>query len=184
MPRTLDFALVAALAFASSAVAQDPPTPPAPEAAEPAAEAPVTHAEGVAAEPGVDRIYRAFHEAYRKLDAEAVAATYDQDALYLSPGAEVRQGRASVTEGFQRLFGWAREGGAQIGITFEIVERQLGPEMGYDVGYFRMTTRREDGSTAVNRGKFVVVLRPGDEGWRIVVDSFSPVQQTPPDGAP
>lgn len=171
MLRPVGIALAAALSLPPVGHAQEAPP-------EPAAGPAVVHADGVTAEPTVDRIYRVFHEAYRALDAGRVAATYGDHALYLSPGADLRRGRASVEEGFERLFGWARENGARLDIRFEIVERRLGADLGYDVGYFDLTTRREDGSTTRSRGKFVVVLRPGDEGWLIVVDSFSPVRQS------
>ena len=71
------------------------------------------------------------------------------------------------------MFGRAKERGERLEIRFEMLERRLASELGYEVGSYTLTRSGEDGPR-VSRGKFsVVYLRAPDQGWRIHVDSSS-----------
>ena len=126
-----------------------------------------TEAEGV-----FEEAYAAFSAAYRSGDAEAVAALYEDDAVYLAPGDEIERGDVGRHFGFLSSF----EPGAGPIIEFEVVDRDVSGGLAYDIGYF---TFRQDGAPAesAGRGKFIVIWKRGEDGvWRIHADGYSEVE--------
>lgn len=118
-----------------------------------------------------DAAYERFSEAYRQADPDAVAALYWPDAYYLSPGSEIEQGNV------RSHFAWLADMDPGNGphISFEIVDRAVDDGLGYDIGIY--TIRRDDWEEGrVNRGKFIVIWKRGDDGtWKIHADGFSRV---------
>lgn len=127
----------------------------------------------------IDRVYQAFSRAYQTLDAAAAADLYTEDALYLSPNAEIRRGRNAIRPFFEQLFAGAREDGAKLDISFEFAERRREGSLAYDVGIYTVTSASAE-RTSASRGKFVTVLRRDDGGrWRIAVDTYNALPKPP-----
>jgi uncharacterized protein (TIGR02246 family) len=133
----------------------------------------VSRAAGVEAHSGIDGVYEQFAAAYDRLDPEAVAALYTEEALYLAPGSDVRRGRAAIRDVFAGFFDWVRGRPGGVAIRFEILARRVSGDLAYDVGYYRLRSRGPEGESE-DRGKFVVVaLRGADGAWRFAVDGYS-----------
>lgn len=134
----------------------------------------VTFDPGVKSHNGIDNIYRKFSKAYDDLDPAAVANLYTDDAAYLSPGSEITIGRDTILANFTRSFASVKERKIKWKITFRIVQREVGDDLGYDVGIYSLTATQEDGGSRTDRGKFVVVTKKGKDGvWRFQVDGYS-----------
>ena len=124
----------------------------------------------------VDKLYTLFSRAYDDLDAKAVAALYDEQAVYLAPELDILRGRAAIEATYTTFFGRAKENGGKVAISFRIVDRVVAPDMVSDVGYFDLTTTRE-GKSQTSRGKFTVVSRRQNDQWLYHVDSYSGIAQ-------
>lgn len=136
--------------------------------------APATFAAQGSEDPSArfDAAYERFSEAYRQADPAAVAALYWTDAYYLSPGAEIEQGDV------RSHFAWLAdmEPGEGPHLSFEIVDREVDGDLGYDIGIYSI---RRDGweEGRVNRGKFIVIWKRGEDGtWKIHADGFSAIR--------
>lgn len=123
-------------------------------------------------EAAFDRVYAEFSRAYRDGDPAAVALVYTEDAYYLAPGDSIAHGNV------RRHFEWLSryEAGQGPVVEFEIVEREISGDLGYDVGYYRL--RPADApADETSIGKFLVIWKRGADGvWRIQADGFSGVQ--------
>lgn len=129
---------------------------------------------GVAPHKELDEVYRRFIEAYKKLDSEAVANLYAQDAFYLSPGADVKRGREKILRDFSGYFDSVRKEGGSLSVSFQILGRQVSVDLAYDVGIYTVAQKSSNGETRTARGKFVVVARRMKNGeWLFQVDGYS-----------
>jgi uncharacterized protein (TIGR02246 family) len=122
----------------------------------------------------IDAVYKQFSKAYDQMDPEMVVALYTDDAYYL-PGGDgaILHGPDALGQSFAFL-AQTKENGGQLAISFRSVDRAIEGNMAYDVGYYRLTSQRPDGTEGVSVGKFTTVLLKGDDGhWRFQVDAFS-----------
>ena len=127
-----------------------------------------------AAEAGAafDRVYEEFSRAYRDGDPAGVAALYTEDAWYLAPGDSIERGEVG------RHFEWlsSYEPGRGPVVEFEIVDRAVAGDQGYDIGYYRIRAAGASEESA-SGGKFIVVWKRGADGtWRIHADGYSEVR--------
>jgi ketosteroid isomerase-like protein len=123
-----------------------------------------------------DAIYTKFSEGYRRGDPATVIGLYTPDAFYLQPGRRIERGSTVLENAFGFLNRYKdKPSGPSIG--FEIVDRQVSGDIGWDIGYFKMngdgkpvTAETEPG------GKFIVLWKRGPDGqWRIFADGYSDV---------
>ena len=129
---------------------------------------------GVAPHAKIDDVYRRFSQAYKKLDAEAVTNLYTNDALYLTPGSDVERGREKILANFSGFFNSVKTSGGSLTISFQILERRVSEDLGYDVGIYTLTQKSANGEARIGRGKFVVVARRTKNGeWRFQVDVYN-----------
>ena len=132
--------------------------------------------DGVPAHEGIDGLYQKFSEAYKTLDGSLIADIYAEHALYLSPGSNVKRGRDKIHKSFASSFEKTRERGETRMIAFRIVEREISGPLAYDVGIFTLIRTEADGTSAIDRGKFVVVARQQEDGsWQFQVDGYSDI---------
>lgn len=122
----------------------------------------------------IDAVYARFSEAYDQMDPEAVVALYTDDAYYLPGGdSAILHGPDALRKSFAFL-AQTKESGGQLAIAFRSVDRAIEGDLAYDVGYYRLTSQRPDGTEHVSVGKFTTVLVKGDDGqWHFQVDAFS-----------
>ncbi|QQS41857.1 MAG: SgcJ/EcaC family oxidoreductase [Acidobacteriota bacterium] len=132
------------------------------------------HDPGVKPHAGIDGIYAKFSKAYDDLEPAGVANLYTDDAAYLSPGSDVMIGRDKILSNFTSFFESVKARKRKLDIRFRILQREVGDGLGYDIGIYTITSTGADGTSTVNRGKFVVVTKKGKDGvWRFQVDGFS-----------
>ena len=137
---------------------------------------------GVSAHKEIDAIYAQFSEAYRTLDVEKVTNLYTENAAYLVPNQEIRQGHAPIRANFKEFFDWIKKENRSMTISFQIFQRQIGEKMGYDVGIYTIRQFKDNTEVGKGQGKFVVVAVKEDTGkWRFQVDGYSDLK--PPEKA-
>ncbi len=141
---------------------------------------PLTLREGVAKHQGLDDLYHKFHDAYRSLNVDSVAAIYSPTAAYLVPDDDIRIGREKVRESFSGFFESIKKNGQSLEITFEIVQRRVEGPIGYDVGIYTLRTLQNGKEVGKGSGKFVVVaVRESGGRWEFQVDGYSGLKPPP-----
>lgn len=141
---------------------------------------------GVAAHREIDAIYRQFGEAYRTLDAGKVTDLYAADAAYLPPDSEILQGREQIRPTFQSFFDWVKKEGQTMTISFQIFQRKVEKNLGYDVGIYTIK-QFKDGKQigGEGKGKFIVVaVKEKDGKWRFQVDGYNNLKSEKPNDSP
>jgi ketosteroid isomerase-like protein len=113
-------------------------------------------------------------EAYRTLDVEKVTNLYSENAAYLAPNQEIQQGRAQIREGFKSFFDWIKQEKRTMTISFQIFQRKVEENIGYDVGIYTIRQFKDGEEAGKSQGKFVVVAVKDNAGkWRFQVDGYS-----------
>ncbi len=129
---------------------------------------------GVANHKGIDSIYSEFSEAYETLKPDMVANLYTKDAAYLSPNEEITNGRKAILENFTGFFKNVKDRGQKMTISFQIFQRKVENEIGYDVGIYTIYFYKDGRAIETSKGKFVVVaVKDKDGKWRFQVDGYS-----------
>lgn len=154
-------ALVALLAMPATALAQEKAMEGHDEMAHERHEAMV---EEVTA--AVEAASAAFVEAFNAGDAEVLAAMYTEDAVVLPPGKEAIEGRAAI----QADMAGDMANMEGMVMTFETHEVQAVPGHALEVGSY--TVEGADGSH-VDHGKFMVVWKNTDDGWKVARDIWN-----------
>ena len=112
----------------------------------------------------------AFVAALRRGDAKAASAVYAEDARLLAPSAERMEGRPAI-EAFWRA-------GIETGVAeveLEALELERHDSIAYEIGRYALRLRPLEGSTVVDRGKYVLVhARQPDGTWLRAVETFNP----------
>ena len=103
-------------------------------------------------------------------DAAAVAAGDADDATLVAPAGELLRGRPAI-ERFWRT-------GVEIGIgevELAVLDLRLRGDVALEVGEYALHVRQDSGTSAVSRGRYLVVLRIEADGqWRRTAEMFSP----------
>lgn len=129
---------------------------------------------GVSAHKEIDKVYQQFSEAYRTLDVEKVTNLYTENAAYLAPDNEIQQGHSQIRQGFKGFFDWIKQENRTMTISFQIFQRKIEENMGYDVGIYTIRQYKDGQEVGKGQGKFVVVaLREKTGKWRFQVDGYS-----------
>lgn len=137
---------------------------------------------GVKAHKEIDEIYRQFGEAYRTLDVEKVFNLYSADAAYLPPDSGILKGREQIRLIFQSFFDWVKKEGRTMTISFQIFQRKVEKNLGYDVGIYTIK-QFKDGKQigGAGQGKFIVVaVKEKDGKWRFQVDGYNNLKPEKP----
>lgn len=131
------------------------------------------------AQSTLDEVYQRFSAAYDRLDADAVASLYTEEAQYLTPSSDrpIRQGRAAIKQSFEAFFNSIRDRQAALDISFRIVDRSISGDLAYDVGYYKLVVSYPEDPAkepSTSAGKFVVVAKKQADGtWQFHVDGYS-----------
>lgn len=98
---------------------------------------------------------------------DQAAALFASDGVLMAPQHESAYGQPSI----ERLLRQLGEAGYS-DLRLETTRVEHSPEMAMELGRFSIELRRADGSTAVDRGKYVKVWRRLG-AWLIVADCWS-----------
>jgi uncharacterized protein (TIGR02246 family) len=102
-------------------------------------------------------------------DAAASAGFYAADGALLAANAPMAKGTAAVTAAWQGLLGLKN-----VNLTFaptEIVVSGSG-DMAYDIGTYALGFDSDNGPVK-DEGKYVVVWKKVDGGWKVAADIFN-----------
>jgi ketosteroid isomerase-like protein len=134
-----------------------------------------TLADSAAASRAFDAAYARFRQGYAQAEPALVSALYADSAYYLSPGQRIRRGRSVIHEEFAGFLGQYRQSGRPgPQVSFDIVDRGVSGDLGYDIGYYRFGNEEPS-------GKFIVLWKRGPDGvWRMWADGYSFVDRPRP----
>ncbi len=136
---------------------------------------------GVKPHSAIDEIYRNFSESYRTLNFEMVARLYTENAAYLVPDQDVMTGREDIQRSFREFFESTKADGRNMTISFRILQRKVGKDLGYDVGIYTLRIFKDGKQMGSGQGKFVVVaVKDKDSKWRFQVDGYSGLKPEKP----
>jgi uncharacterized protein (TIGR02246 family) len=111
-------------------------------------------------------------------DARAVAATYRDDAVELGPCAPPLKGRAAIEEHYRRMF----QNLKFTSFTFSHLDATVNGNMGYDAGTYEETAGPEGTPGMTVTGKFLVLVKRGQDGWKAAYVIFNFDGPQPPCG--
>ena len=123
-----------------------------------------------------DAVYAKFTEGYKRGDPATVIGLYTPDAFYLQPGRKIERGAGVLKNAFGFLSSYqGKPSGPAIG--FEIVDRQVSGDIGWDIGYYKFNGDGQPITAGTEpAGKFIVLWkRVADGQWRIFADGYSSV---------
>jgi ketosteroid isomerase-like protein len=160
MRRWIPILLAAAMA-AAPALAQSVRGPAAAPARRPA-----VRPDTSAARRGVEAANRAYLDAFRRGDAAAIAAVYDEDAVQFRPGGVYLRGRAALAADFARQLQRIRFiNGTITSSSLWQVDDQV-----YDVGHYTFVFQPAGKDTLVERSRYLNIWRRQPDGtyriWR------------------
>ena len=123
----------------------------------------------------IDQVYKLFSNAYKFKNADMFLHLYTEDCLYLKANKETGIiGQSEAVESFAEMFEKGSKEGLKYDIEFRFVNREVMEATAFDAGYYRMTTISYEGEPSYNYGKFLMILKKGDDSiWRIFADSYS-----------
>jgi len=110
-----------------------------------------------------------FSECVRAGDAAGLAALYTEDACLMPPNSEMVLGRKAV-EGF---WGATISGLGLKDAILTTVDLVGGGDTVAELGKFVLKTHPEGGEPGETRGKYVVIYKRTDEGWKLHWDIFN-----------
>lgn len=112
----------------------------------------------------------AFSNALGRGDTRSAASLYAVTARLVAPSADLIEGREAI----ERFWRAGIDSGVEA-VELEAVEVQHRDRMAYEIGRYLLRMRPELTETAIDRGTYVLVLEPRDDGsWCRTVEMFSP----------
>ncbi|MCP4327713.1 MAG: DUF4440 domain-containing protein [Alphaproteobacteria bacterium] len=106
---------------------------------------------------------------FKDKDAAAIAAFYADDGLFLPPNAAPIQGQGPIGEMWTTL---TQMPGVAFSIATERLEIAASGDLAYDYGVYDLAYDGDNGRVT-DRGKYVVVWKRVDGGWRVAADIFN-----------
>lgn len=110
-------------------------------------------------------------EAFNNHDADALAALYTTDAVFLPPNEPAVFGRDAIRATHQEVFA-----SGDFKIDIEALETVVDGQLAYVAGRYRMWT---DDGALVDRGKYIEIWRAVDGEWLIHRDIYNSSLELP-----
>ena len=111
---------------------------------------------------------RNFMDRFKRGDAAGVAALYTGDAKLLPPDSQMMDGTDAIRSFWQ--------GAMDMGVkeaTLETVEVESRDDLAYEIGRYTLVIQSKVGESTTAKGKYVVVWKNRDGGWRLHVDIWN-----------
>lgn len=109
-----------------------------------------------------------FMDAFKAGDAAAVAALYTPDARILPPDLPMMEG----TEAIRSFWRGAMQSGLT-GAKLETVDVETSGDLAYEVGRFTLYKQGDGGEIIAGAGKYVVVWKRQNGGWKLAADIWN-----------
>ncbi len=112
----------------------------------------------------LSQMNRDFAAALNNKDAAAAANCYTEDATVLPPNEATVSGKANI----QKYWEGALAAGA-FDVAVASITTGSNGDLGYEIGRFSMSTRDSTGKVTTERGKYIELLKRGDDGkWKSI----------------
>ncbi|HJZ13402.1 MAG TPA: SgcJ/EcaC family oxidoreductase [Acidobacteriota bacterium] len=111
-----------------------------------------------------------FPAAIASSDAAAVGSMYAQDAIAFPPNSDMVKGREAI-----QAF-WKGFIDAKMTAQLEVVETESDGDIGVEVGKY---TIMDPAGKTVDQGKYVVVWKKGEGGWKLYRDIWNTSMAAP-----
>ena len=105
-------------------------------------------------------------DAVRRSDTEAIARIYAEDGRFMVPNAPTAEGRAAVAAAWGHLLSLPG-----VALTFgpTHIEAAASGDLAFEIGAYALAFDR-GGQRTEDHGKYVVVWKRVDGGWKAAVD--------------
>jgi uncharacterized protein (TIGR02246 family) len=117
----------------------------------------------------IETLNAAAMEAFRRKDAEQIAAGFTVDGRFLAPNAPIAVGRAAIAAHWRLMMALPNVT-ARWGSTY--VEAARSGELAYELGTYDLAFDA-DGGRFEDQGKYVVVWRKEEGAWKIAADAIT-----------
>jgi ketosteroid isomerase-like protein len=110
----------------------------------------------------LSQMNRDFAKALNNKDAVSAANLYTEDAMLLPPNEAPVSGRANI----EQYWAGALAAGA-FDVSVATTSTGSNGDLGYEIGRFQMSIKQPDGTVTVEKGKFIELLKRGEDGiWK------------------
>ena len=139
-------------------------------------------ATAAADQQAIGKVRDAYAAAFKAGDASAIAALYTSDGLTQPNNQPTASGTAGITASVKASFDQLNI----VSFTLTPVKTEASGNLGYDIGTYAFTaTPKPKGDTIKAEGRYVVILRKGDDGtWKAVADMDNLPMMPPAPAAP
>jgi uncharacterized protein (TIGR02246 family) len=119
------------------------------------------------AQDDINQLHAAFMKAFNAKDATALAATYTDDGILMSPNQPESKTAVAIGTEAHQMFAST----PITGILLNVTETQVtGGGYAYCTGFYTLLGAN---NSTLDRGKFLEVLKQTDQGWKIHRDMYS-----------
>lgn len=112
------------------------------------------------------QIWKAFKQSWERRDSQTFNALHTEDIMRVSSSG-IRVGDEYKNSN-QKSFSKPRKDKRTI--DFALEQRLYGNDIGYEVGYYRIVSKKDNGETNHYYGRFHVVLKKQNGAWKIAQD--------------
>jgi ketosteroid isomerase-like protein len=131
--------------------------------------------------PGIDSLNARLSKAYRDRDPVAYGTIFTDSAVFEWPAFDTVRGRPGL-EAMARA-NWASL--TDMDLTLDVAQRRAAPDHVTEFGAFHQAYRDSSGARFVEHGRYVAVLVPSADGWKMdrffgFSDSTSKLGAAPP----
>lgn len=125
----------------------------------------------------INAVYAGLVRARTAGDVAGMTAAFAPEALLVDarPGPAISG--ADLAERLRPQAARLTADGVRIDTGYRIERRAVNGEIAVDAGYMRQTMVRPDGQAQARYARFLITLRRGPEGWRIIGDSSMPAPE-------
>ncbi|MGQ0561832.1 MAG: DUF4440 domain-containing protein [Gemmatimonadota bacterium] len=121
-------------------------------------------------QPTVDRINQQFTTALVARDVATLSSMYSEDPIVMASNVELLRGRESVGQFLSVMVNQYKPSQA----AFTTVDLEVHGDVAIETGTYTMTLNPPNSPPIPDRGKYLVVLKRGDDGaWRLHRDIFN-----------
>jgi uncharacterized protein (TIGR02246 family) len=116
----------------------------------------------------IDAGNQTFVTAYNQGDSAGIGARYTEDAQLLPPGEAIVQGRSAIASYWQGLI----DAGLK-DLTLNATEVSSDGDMAVEVGQYTIKLPPQNGATAVDKGKYLIVYKKVGGDWLLHRDMWN-----------
>ena len=141
---------------------------------------PMLQAQRGKVDPAISKISAAYQAAVNAEDVNKMKDLYMADAVEMPPNEPAVRGWAAFEAYYKKQFA---DGDAKATIT--PMESMISGNVGYEVGTYTQMVKLKSGQTINDKGKYVVLVKPGaDKQWRVFYAIYNSDNPPPPMPAP